>query len=61
MCKGTSRRAKKKGNEDKKEDLSSYWMTLRKREDSRILKRKHYIALCGELALERTLDLLQAR
>jgi len=44
-----------------KEDLSSYWMTLRKREDIGILNRKHYIALCGELALEETLDLLQAR
>jgi len=36
-------------------------MTLRKREDSGTLKRKHYIALCGELDLEETLDLLQAR
>jgi hypothetical protein len=27
-------------------DISSYWMTLRKREDTANRKRKHYIALC---------------
>jgi hypothetical protein len=36
-------------------------MTFRKREDIGTLKRKHYIVLCGELALEGRLDLLQAR
>jgi hypothetical protein len=36
-------------------------MTFRKREDIGTLKRKHYIALCGENVLEETLDLLQAR
>ena len=30
------------------EDVSSYWMTLRKRQDTESLKRKHQIALCGE-------------
>jgi hypothetical protein len=34
-------------------DISSYWMTLRKkREDTEKWKRKHQIALGGELALE---------
>jgi len=32
-------------------------MTLRKREDNGNLKRKQYIALCGEIALEETMDL----
>jgi hypothetical protein len=61
LCTGTAWKARQKGHEDKKEDLSSYWMTFRKTEDIGTLKRKHYIALCGELALEETLDLLQAR
>jgi hypothetical protein len=33
-------------------------MTLRKEVDTLILKRKLWIALCGELALEEALDLL---
>jgi hypothetical protein len=33
-------------------------MTLRKGEDTLISKRKLWIALCGELALEEALDLL---
>jgi hypothetical protein len=33
-------------------------MTLRKREDNGNGKRKHQIALCGELALEEAVDLL---
>jgi hypothetical protein len=32
-------------------------MTLRKGEDTVILRRKLWIALCGELALEEALDL----
>jgi hypothetical protein len=32
-------------------------MTLRKREDARIGKRKHQIALCGQLVLEEAMDL----
>jgi len=29
------------GKRRKKEDISSYWMTLRKREDTGIWRRKH--------------------
>ena len=38
--------------EGDEEDVSSCWMTLRKREDTEIPKRKHSIALCGELSFE---------
>jgi hypothetical protein len=41
--------------EDKEDDVNSYWV-LRKREDSAVLKGKHYVALCGELVLEEALD-----
>ena len=34
-------------------DASSYWMILRKRKDTVNWQRKHYFALCGELALKR--------
>jgi hypothetical protein len=34
------------------EDVSSYHMTLRKRENTANCKRKHYIALSAELILE---------
>jgi hypothetical protein len=37
-------------------DVSSYWIILRKREDIGNIKRKHYIALCGELALGDSMD-----
>jgi len=33
------------------------WMTIRKRENTGNWKRKHQFALCGELALEETMDL----
>jgi len=46
-----------KWQEDKEEDVGSYWMTLRKGEDTLISKRKFWIAVCGELALEEALDL----
>jgi hypothetical protein len=46
-----------KGRKDEEEDVSSYWMTLRKRKDTLHCKRKHQIALCGELALEKATDL----
>jgi hypothetical protein len=39
--------------EEEKEDVSSYWMTLRKREDKGNWKWKHYIALCWEFVLEK--------
>ena len=45
--------------EGKEEDVSSYWITLRKLEDIVNWKRKHYIALPGELALEEAVDLSQ--
>jgi hypothetical protein len=41
-----------KSNCIENEDVSSYYITLRKREDTANCKRKHYIALCGELILE---------
>jgi len=46
-----------KGLEGEEEGVSSYWMTLRKKKDTGNWKRKHYIALCGELALEETMDM----
>ena len=39
------------------EDVSSYWMILRKLEDTGNSNRKHKIALYGKLALEETMDL----
>jgi hypothetical protein len=36
-------------------------MTLRKREHTGTRKRKHYITLCGELALEEAMILLKDR
>jgi len=42
---------------DKKEDVSSYWITLRRKEGTGTWKRKHYIVLCGESVLEEVLDL----
>jgi hypothetical protein len=42
---------------DEEEDVSSYWAILREREDTGNWKRKHYVALCGELVLEEAMDL----
>jgi hypothetical protein len=39
------------------EEVSSYWVTLRKREGIGNQKKKHQIALCGELYLEEATDL----
>jgi hypothetical protein len=36
-------------------------MILRKRENTGNLKRKHWIALCGELGLEGTMDVSSER
>ena len=47
-----------KGQGSEEKDVSSYWITLRKRENTVNWKRKHYIALCGELVLEEFVDLL---
>jgi hypothetical protein len=43
--------------EDKHKDVSSCWVTLRKWENAADLKRKYFITLCGELALEEAVDL----
>jgi hypothetical protein len=50
-----------RGLDDEEEDVSSNLMTLMKRENIGIWKRKHYIALCGELVLEEAMDLSQFR
>jgi hypothetical protein len=36
------------GPEDEEEDVSSYWVTLREREDTGNWKRKPYIAVYGD-------------
>jgi hypothetical protein len=40
---------------DKEEDVNSYWMTLRKREDAESSQRKQQITISGELALKPTI------
>ena len=50
-----------KGRDDEEEDVSSYWMTSRKGEDTVSLKRKHQKPLCRELALEETMDVSHDR
>jgi len=47
--------------EDEEEDVSSYWMTSRKREDTGNWKRVHSIALCGELSSEDSMDYREDR
>jgi hypothetical protein len=49
------------GWEDDEEDVSSYWKIKEKRECVGVWKKKHYIALSGELVLEEAMDLLQGR
>jgi hypothetical protein len=49
------------GREDERESVSSYWMTLRKRKNTGNWKRKHWLPLSGERALEEPMDLLQDR
>jgi hypothetical protein len=46
-----------KWKEDKEEDLRSYWVPLGKIEGNGNRKRKHYVALCIEIALEGAVDL----
>jgi len=46
-----------KGQEENEGDVSSYSMTLRKREDPGSSKRRNYFALSGELASEEATDL----
>jgi hypothetical protein len=43
--------------QDEEGDVVSYWMTLRKGEDTLIWKMKLWTALYGELVLEEALDL----
>ena len=52
-----------KGQEDLEEDISSYWMKLRKQKVTGNGKRKHYsyIALPGELAVEEAVNLSSDR
>jgi len=45
-----------KWREDEEGHVTSYWMTLKKRITEN-WKRKHKIALCGQLALEEATDL----
>jgi len=40
------------GTEEDVEDVSSYWMTLRKTEDIGNWKGEHYISHCGKKALD---------
>jgi hypothetical protein len=39
------------------ENISNYWVILKKCVDTKNGKRKHYIILCGELTLEEGMDL----
>jgi len=48
---------REKGGKDEEENISSCWMTLRKREGTGKLKRKHQIALSGELVLAKSYEL----
>jgi hypothetical protein len=54
-------KGRQKGWEDQEEDVSTYWMTLRETEDTGIRKRKHEIALRGQLTSEQAMDLSQDR
>jgi hypothetical protein len=42
---------------NEEEDVGSYWMNFRKREYPGYWKKKHYTALCGEVALAEAMDL----
>ena len=50
-----------KGRDDQEENVSSYWIILRKRYDTETAERKHSIALCEELAFAEAVDLLYDR
>jgi len=47
--------------EDDEEEVSGYWMTLRKRENTVNWKGKLHVWLSGKLALEEALNLLWDR
>jgi hypothetical protein len=57
VIEGKIQRGEYKWQEDKEEEVGSYWMTLIKGHDTLIWRRKLWIALCGEPALEEALDL----
>jgi hypothetical protein len=42
---------RKKGREEEEDNISSYWIFSRNREDTGNCKSKHWIALCRELVL----------
>jgi hypothetical protein len=46
-----------KGRKCEEKDVSSYWITLKKREGTENLERKNCIAVYGEFALEEAMDL----
>jgi hypothetical protein len=46
-----------KSRDDEEKEVSSYWLTLRKRHDTGNCHRKQYSVLFGELALEGATDL----
>jgi hypothetical protein len=46
---------------NEEEDMSSCWMTLKKRENTGILKKKHWLALSKELALTQAMHKWQSR
>jgi hypothetical protein len=56
----TSLKERLEGQEGEEGDVSRYWITLRKQEDTRNW-RKLRIALFGELSLEEVMDLSQDR
>ena len=50
-------KGRKRVSEDEEEDVSSYWMTLRKGQDIGKWKGDHWLALYGELAMEADMEL----
>jgi hypothetical protein len=46
------------GVRNTRKKTNSYWLALRKQENTGNLKRKYYTALCRELTLEEAIDLL---
>ena len=42
---------------DEEEDVNSYWLTVRKRQDTGNRKRKHQITPCGEFGFEESVVL----
>jgi hypothetical protein len=57
----TSFKERWKKLEDDEENVGSYRTTSRKREGTAVLKRKHWLAPCGELAWNNRLKVSQDR